>query len=168
MKLGKIPSNYFDGQANIGHAASKVGDVDLAALMDLMLEHRAPSNVETAAFTAAANDTWEDYDLIAAINAVLTTDIRTGEAVKLFGTLELVNAEAAVNNVKYGHGGMPDDDNTVRTFAMTGAIGSDFINDVTLITDDEGNIKIETDDITNVTFVFHLESYQYVRADASS
>lgn len=169
MKVGQIPTNYFDGQANIGEGgASKAGDVDLAALLDLLEIHRAPSNIETAAFTAAANDTWEDYDIITALNAVLTTDIRTGEAVRLFGTLELVNAEAAVNNVKYGHGGMPDDDNTVRTSAMTGAIGSDFLFDVTLITDDEGNIKIETDDITNVTFVFHLESFQYVRATAST
>jgi hypothetical protein len=168
MKAGQIPVSHFDGQANIGQGASKAGDLNLAELLDLMQEHRAPSNIETAAFAPAANDTWEDYDLIAALNAVLTTDIRTGEAVKLFGTLELVNAEAAVNNVKYGHGGVPDDDDTVRTFAMTGSIGSDYIQGVTLITDTDGYIKIETDDITNVTFIFHLESYQYVRAAASS
>lgn len=168
MKVGAIPSEYFDGQSNIGRGNSKTGDVHLAALIDALQEKRVPSNVETAAFTAAVNDTWEDYDIITALNAVLTTAIRTGEAVKLMGTLELVNAEAAVNNVKYAHGGTPDNDDTVRTFAMTGAIGSDYIKGVVLITDDEGNIKIETDDITNVTFVFHLESYQYVKAAAAS
>lgn len=168
MKLGQVPADYFDGQANIGKGVAKSGDIHLAEMMDLMQIHRAPSNVETAAFTAAANDTWEDYDIITALNAVLTTDIRTSEAVKLLGTLELVNAEAAVNNVKYAHGGTPDNDDTVRTFAMTGAIGSDYIRGVELITDTDGYIKIETDDITNVTFVFHLEAYQYVRATASS
>jgi hypothetical protein len=167
-KVGNLLADYFDGQANIGQGASKSGDENLVNVLALIMPTRVPSNVETAAFTAAANDTWEDYDLIAALNAVLTTDIRTGEAVRLLGTLELVNAEAAVNNVKYGHGGMPDDDDTVRTFAMTGAIGSDFIQGVELITDDEGKIKIETDDITNVTFVFHLESYQVVRTTAGS
>jgi len=168
MKVGAIPTEYFDGQANIGKGVVKAGNVHLAALMAMLQEHRVPSNVETAAFTAAVNDTWEDYDIITALNAVLTNPIRTGEAVKLMGTLELVNAEAAVNNVKYAHGDTPDNDDTVRTFAMTGAIGSDYIKGVVLITDDEGNIKIETDDVTNVTFVFHLESFQYVKTSAVS
>lgn len=169
MRVGQIPADYFDGQHNIGRGVSPSSDgVSLSELLELMVPRRVPSNVETAAFVAAANDTWEDYDIITALNAVLTTPIRSGEAVELFGTLELVNAEAAVNNVKYGHGGMPDDDSTVRTFAMTGAIGSDFINDVTLITDGDGNIKIETDDITNVTFVFHLEAFRYTSYTAST
>ena len=169
MKVGAIGTNAFSGHGNLTKGSKKRSDdLHLAELLDLMLVHRVPSNVETAAFTAAANDAWEDYDVITALNAVLTTPIRTGEAVKLLVTLELVNAEAAVNNVKYGHGGTPDNDDTVRTYAMTGAIGSDFIQGIELITDDSGYIKIETDDITNVTFVVHLEAYEYVKVSASS
>ncbi len=168
MKVGQIPADHFDGQANIGQGASKVDDENLATLLDLLTPHRVPSNVETAAFTAAVVDTWEDSDLISALNSVLSTPIRTGEAVRLLGTLEVINAEAAINNVKYAHGGTPDNDDTVRTFATAASIGSEFIHGVELITDADGNIKIETDDITNVTLVFHLESFQYVRATASS
>lgn len=168
LKLGNLPANYFDGQANIGQSPVKPGEMDLVSLLTGLLPVRVPTNVESVAFTAAVNDTWEDYDLISALNLVLTNPIRTGEAVRLLGTLELVNAEAAVNNVKYGHGGTPDNDDTVRTFAMTGSIGSDYIQGVELITDDEGQIKIETDDITNVGFVFHLESYQIIKTTAGS
>lgn len=162
MKVGQIPLSYFDGQGNIGRGVFHDGDVPLAELLALMVPKRVPSNVETAAFTAAANDTWEDYDIVAALNAVMETPIRSGEAVQLLGTLEFVNGEAAVNNAKYAHGGTPDDDDTVRTFATAAAAGSEFVRGVTLITDGQGNIKIEVDDIANLSFVFHLEAYQYV------
>lgn len=169
MKVGTILANFFSGHGNLTKGSKKkYDDLHLAELLDALLIHRVPGNVETAAFVPAANDVWEDYDLITALNEALTTEIRTGEAVKLIGTLELVNAEAAVNNVKYASGDVPDNDDTVRTFAMTGAIGSDYIHGVELITDDEGQIKIETDDVTNVTFVFHLESFQYVKTAAQS
>lgn len=168
MKVGSISANHFSGHGNLTKGSmKKSGDAHLAELLDLMQMHRVPSNVETAAFTAAADATWEDYDLITALNLALTNPIRTGEAVRLLGTLELVNAEAAVNNVKFGHGGTPDNDDTTRNQAMAGSIGSEYFV-VDLITDAEGNIKIETDDITNVTFVFHLEAFHYVRTSASS
>jgi hypothetical protein len=169
MKVGTINENLFSGHGNLTKGSKKkYDDLHLAELMDALLIHRVPANVETAAFVPAANDVWEDFDLITALNAVLTTDIRTGEAVRLVGTLELVNAEAAVNNVKYASGGVPDNDDTVRASAMTGSIGSDYLQGIELITDVDGQIKIETDDVTNVTFVFHLESFQYVKTAAQS
>lgn len=167
MKVGTITDNHFSGHGNMTKGSKKkFDDLHLAELLDLMQEHRVPSNIETAAFTPAVNDTWEDFDLIAALNLVLTTQIRTSEAVKLRGTLEFVNGEAAVNNAKYGHGDMPDDDDTVRTFATAAASASEFVRDVELITDSVGQIKIEVDDRTNLTLVFHLESYQYVKTTA--
>ena len=168
MKVGQIPATYLDGQGNLGRAASAGGDIHLSELLDLMQEHRVPSNVETAAFQPAVVDTWEDYDIIAALNLVLTTSIRSGEAVKLRGTLEFANGEAGVNNAKYGHGEMPDNDDTVRTFATAAAAASEYVRDVELITDGSGQIKIEVDDLTNLNLVFHLESFQYVHFVASS
>lgn len=169
MRIGNMRDDQFDGSMNIGRGTKgEFDDLELRDLLDAMMPHRVPGNVETAAFTVAVNDTWEDYDIITALNAVLSTAIRTGEAVRLFGTLEFVNGEAAVNNAKYGHGGMPDDDDTVRTFATAAAAASEYVRGVELITDGDGNIKIEVDDLTNLSFVFHLESFQYVRYTASS
>ena len=169
MKVGTITENHFSGHGNMTRGSKKRGDdLHLAELLDLMQEHRVPGNVETAAFTPAVNDTWEDFDLIAALNLALTTPIRTGEAVKLRGTLEFVNGEAATNNAKYGHGETPDDDDTVRTFATAAAAASEYVRDVELITDDSGQIKIEVDDRTNLSFVFHVESFQYVKTVAQS
>jgi hypothetical protein len=173
MKVGQIPSNHFDGQGNTTRAG-RVRDTDLvlAELLDLMQVHRVPGNIETAAFTAVANDTWEDTALVAALNTALDAVdaplIRVGEAVHLSGTLEIVNAEVGANNLFYGHGGTPDNDDTRRAFTTAAAIGSEFIRPVDLLTDADGNVKIETDDIANLTLVFHLEGYQYVRAVDSS
>jgi len=170
MQVGNIPERHFDGQSNVTRASKKeAADLHLAELLDLMQLHRVPSNVEAAAFTAAANDTWEDVDVVTLLNAALSSDsIRTGEAVMLLCTLEVINGEAAVNNIKYGHGEMPDNDDTVRTFAMAGAVGSEFIQGVWLMTDDDGQIKFETDDTTNVTVKIHLEGFQYIRKSATS
>lgn len=168
MRVGQIPSGYLDGAAQLGGASSLASDIPLAELLELMIPRRVPGNVETAQHDPAANDTWEDWDIITDLNAALTTKIRTGEAVLLHGTLELVNGEAAVNNAKYGHGGMPDNDDTVRAYATQAAAASEFVQGVTLITDGDGNIKVESDDVTNLGFVFHLEMYQYVRYAASS
>lgn len=170
MKVGQILDDYLDGQHSIGRGVHVGGDIPLAELLELMIPRRAPGNVETAQHDPAANDTWEDWDIITDLNAVLSTGnkIRTGEAVLLHGTLELVNGEAGVNNAKYGHGGMPDDDDTVRTYATQAAAASEFVHGVTLITDGNGNIKVESDDVANLGFVFHLEMYQYVRFTATS
>lgn len=163
-KVGSIDSRHFSGHSNLTRGSKKkTDDPDLAEMLDLMQLRRVPSNIETAAFQPAVVDTWEDFDLRAAINTALAVDqLRIGEAYRLLGTLELVNAEANANNVKFGHGGTPDDDDTTRNQAMAAAIASEFFV-VDLLTDADGNIKIEVDDLTNVTMVFHLEAYQIVK-----
>lgn len=178
MKVGQLDAKYFDGQGNIGRGTGKPStspdtvDPPLAELLDLMMLHRVPGNIESAEFTAAANDTWEDYDLVAALNTALATAgapaIRTGEAVRLLGTLEVVNGNASANTVLYGHGGTPDDDDTRRTHTTPTSAGSEYLYDTELLTDSDGNIKIETDDVSNLGLVFHLEAYQYVRVADSS
>lgn len=180
MKIGQISADHFEGQANTTKASRRPGTGDevntgtlhLAELLDLMMLHRVPGNIETAAFTAAVVDMWEDAAVISLLNAALNAAdaslIRTGEAVRLFGTLEVVNGEAAVNSLFFGHGGTPDNDDTRRPFATAASIGSEFIRPTDLITDPSGNIKIETDDIVNVMLIFHLEGYQYVRVADSS
>ena len=168
MKVGTIPDNHFSGHGNLTKGAKKkYDDTHLAELLDLMQIHRVPSNVETAQHDPAADDTWEDWGIIADLNAVLTTDIRTGEAVMLRGTLEYVNGEAATNNAKFADGGTPDDDDTVRSFATAAAAASEY-EQHTLITDVDGNIKVESDDVANLGFVFHLESFQYVKTAAQT
>jgi len=169
MQIGELREGYFDGGANIGRGSgSSPGDLTLRELLDQYLPHRVPSNVETAAFTCAADDTWEDYDIITALNLVLTTKIRTGEAVELRGTLELVNGEAAINNAKWGDGDTPDDDDTVTTYATQAAAASEYVHDLTIVTGEDGKIKIEVDDKANLSFVFHLQSFRYCKAAAIS
>lgn len=170
MNVGSIPAEFFDGQANLTRGSLKeAGALHLAEILDLMQAHRVPSNIESAAFTATANDEWEDVDVVTLLNAALQNDsIRADEAVQLLCTLEVINGEAAVNNIKYAHGDTPDNDDTVRTFATAAAAGSEFIQGVVLITDGSGQIKFETDDIANVTVKVHLEGFQYVKKTAAS
>ncbi len=127
---------------------------------------RVPANIETAAFTAAVNATWENYDLIAALNAVLATNIVTSRSVHLRGVLEFINAEAVAHQAKFADGDTPDNDDTTNVFTLAAAAGSEFLN-IDLITDASGQIKIEVDDITKVTIKFHLKSYSYVQNTAT-
>jgi hypothetical protein len=180
MKVGQIPIDHFDSGANMNRASRKpgvnaeanAGDAHLAELLDLLMVHRVPGNIESAAATAAVDDTWEDFDVITLLNTALTTAaaplIRTGEAVMLYCTLEWVNGEAGVNNAKYANGGVPDDDDTVRDFATAAAAASGYEYGVWLVTDEDGNIKLEVDDVANLSLVVHLEAYQYVRIADSS
>lgn len=169
FKVGDLPQSLFDGGGQLVRGGKTGGGVmHLQELLDAMQLRRVPGNVETAAFTAAVNDTWEDYDLVSALNLVLGTPLRTGEAYRLLGTLEVANSAGTTPAVFYGHGGMPDDDDTRRTFTAAAGPGSEFIHDVELLTDGDGNIKIETDDITALTLVFHLEAYQVVKLTAQT
>lgn len=168
-KVGALPSDHFDGGSNMTAAQrTAAANKTLAEHLHLMQVHRVPSDIQTDAFTAAVNDTWEDYDIVAALNGKLAADIRTGEAVLLRGTLETINGETAVNTVKYGHGGTPDDDDKVRSYSTEALIQSEYIRGVELMTDASGQIKIEVNDRTNLTLKFHLESFEYVHATASA
>lgn len=133
--------------------------------------HRVPANIETAAWTAVADNTWEVKDIVALLNTALATalkpSIETSRAVMLFGTLEFVNAnEAAINNAKYADGETPDDDDTVQTFATAAAIGSEYERGIYIQTDDSGQIQFEVDDKANLSLVFHLTGYQYTNNSA--
>ena len=64
----------------------------------------------------------EDFD------EATTTDIETGKAIHFWGVLEIINGEAAVNNVKIGDGEMPDNDDTVRIYATSAVAGSEFFD----------------------------------------
>jgi len=131
------------------------------------LVYRVPGNIETAAFTAAVNATWEDEDLVTLLNAVTTVDIETNAAVRMVGVLEIANSAAAPHTAKTADGDTPDNDDTVVEYAVAAAIGSEFY-DVCFVTDASGNIKIETDDVTEVTFIFHLTSYEYAQPIATA
>ena len=122
---------------------------------------RVPSNIETAAWTAALVDTWEDEDMVALFNAALGTNIETSKAIQFRGVLEIISADGLAHDTKIGDGGTPDNDDTVAEYASSLAIGSDFF-DVNLATDASGNIKFEVDDVANVTLVMHLKSFQYI------
>lgn len=170
MKISSLPVDHFDGTKNMGRGTDGHDGMILRDLLDLMLVHRAPSNLKTAVFTATADATWEDVDLVALLNDVLTTLIREGEAVELRGMFEVVNTEAFVNNVKWADGGTPDNDPSVKTFATAAASASEYVParadvgaDLILVTDDEGQIKIEVDDLAHVGFRFHLFSWRYAR-----
>lgn len=124
---------------------------------------RVPSNIETAAFTAAVNATWENYNIITALNLVLATNIAVTRAVQLRGVLEFITSDAlGPYEAKFNDGDAPDGDDTTNAFTTAAAAGSEFIN-VDLITDATGQIKIEVDDRTKLTMIFHLKSYSYVQ-----
>jgi len=165
------------GQVYVGplayYESATVAPVDIAKGIGMTVPeaqrdtYRVPANVETAPFAPAAAATWEDYDLVSALNAALTTDILTGHAVELRGEMEFVNAEAAANNAKWGDGDCPDNDDTVQKFTTAAAAASEYA-ETTVVTDASGNIKIELDDITNLALVFHLRSFRYVNPTAVS
>jgi hypothetical protein len=130
---------------------------------------RFPGNIETAAHSPAADATWEDWDIIAAINtATASDDLDTGRPVKLRGTLEVVSGDANPHDVKYANGGVPDNDDTVKAYTTGGAAQSYFIQNVVLITDAAGLVKVEADVVAQVSFIFHLESAQYAQVEAGS
>lgn len=163
-------SNYaINGKAIT--AASSAGDIIEVELSDkgssgVEMERRTPSNIETAAFTAAVNATWENYNIITALNLVLTTNIETSRSVRLRGVLEFINSEAVAHEAKFADGETPDNDDTVNVFTMAAAAASEYLN-VDLITDASGQIKIEVDDRTKATMKFHLKSYSYVQNTAT-
>ena len=130
-------------------------------------EFRVPANRETAAFTPAVNATWEDYDIITALNLVMTTPIALLRSVRLRGVMEFINTEAVVHRAKYGDGDIPDNDDVVMEFTTLAAAGSEYAN-VELVTDAAGQIKIEVDDRTKLTMIFHLKGFSYVTSAAVS
>jgi len=71
---------------------------------DSLTEYRVPSNIETAAFTAAVNATWEDENLVTLLNAATVSDIQTSKSVHLFGVLEIITANAVAHTVLWGDG----------------------------------------------------------------
>lgn len=168
MYIGALDSGYFDGGKNLTYAQKTVAaDLHLAELLDKMQVHRVPGAIETDAYTCAIVSTWEDWPLITQLNTKLATPIRTGEAVLLKGTIEWVNGEAAVNTAEYCHGGTPRPSDKIRSYSTGGATQSYFSN-VELITDGSGNVKLLINDLTNLHVKFHLESFQYVRKNAST
>jgi hypothetical protein len=167
-KVGQIEERHFSGHSNLTRGSrKKYDDLTLAELLDLMVEHRVPSDIQTAPFTAVADNTWEDVDIITLLNAQLSTPIRTGEAVVLRGVFEFINGEAAINESKWGDGETPDNADKVDLFISKAAADSEFIP-ATVITDGSGQIKFETEDKANVTVRFHLKSFRYARFVASA
>jgi len=166
---GAVPAGMLAGQANMTKGSKTATEnVHLAELLDLYLWRRVPSNIETAAFTAQINATWEDYDIIAALNTALTTDIRLGEAVELLCTLEVIDAGGGADDTfKYANGDTPDGDDTLETIIPTDGVTT-LTYGVLLVTDSAGNIKIEISDITEITVVLHLEAYRYVKKVAAA
>lgn len=168
-KTGQIDSAHFDGGGNIvrGGKASK-DTPDLGTALAGMQWTPVPANVETAALTLATNSVIQDWDLVTALNAVLTTELPSGERLALLGTLEFVNGEAATNNATYSHGDAPDGDDTERAFATAAAAASEFVRGEMLFTDEDGNIRASVDDVANLTLVFHLEAYAVCRTASGS
>lgn len=166
--VGSIPVDQFDGGANVHKGAtSDYTKYTLAELLPL-LQMQPVGEVETAAAHPAVIGTYEDFNIVAALNAVLSSDhqIKTGERVMLMLTIEYVNAEAGINNVLYCHGGVASTSDKVRAYATLAAIASEYQRGVILVTDTDGCIKWQFDDITNLTIVFHLEGFQYVKSSA--
>jgi len=163
-KYGQLDARHFKGGSRIGF--DRGDSFELQDVIEKLRPKRVPANIETAAFTAQVNATHEDYALVTALNVALTAaskaTIPTGEAVRLLGTLETVNIEAVAHSLKYAHGGTPDNDDTVRTYTTAGVAQSEYIKGVELLTDGSGQIKIEVDDITKLTVVFHLEGWQII------
>ncbi len=130
-------------------------------------EKAVPANIETAAFTAAVNATWEDYDLVAAINTALTTAVKdiidVTRRVRLDGVLEFINAEAVAHEAKWADAATPDNDDTVNVFTMAAAAASEYLNTAIICAPTTGYCKIEVDDVTKVTLKFHLKSYRYLQ-----
>jgi hypothetical protein len=167
-KVGQIDERHFSGHSNLTRGArKKYDDLTLAELLDLMLEHRVPGDVQTAAFTAVADNTWEDVALVTLLNAQLSTPIRTGEAVVLRGVFEFINGEAAINESLWADGGTATGLDKEDLFISKAAAASEFVP-VTVITDGSGNIKFETEDKANVSVKFHLKSFRYARFVASA
>jgi len=168
-KIGKIDTAHFQGGANLQRGGK--ASVDSPTLGDAIAGVSwtpVPGNVETAVQSIAANSTPEDADVVSELDKVLSKNLPSGERLLLYGTIEVINGEVATNNFTYIHGDTPDGDDTVRSFDTAAAVGSEFINGVTLFTDEAGNIRVSTDDIVNVTWVFHLEGYAVVRTDAGA
>jgi len=128
---------------------------------------RVPANIETAAFTAAVNATWEDFDLVAALNTALATAVKdiidVTKSVRLFGVLEFVNSEAVAHEAKWADAATPDNDDTVQVFTTAAAAASEYINAEIICSATDGFCKIEVDDRTKLTLIFHLQSYQYIQ-----
>jgi len=132
---------------------------------------RVPANIETAAFTPAVNATWEDYDLVAAVNTALVAGgkdaIDVTKAVRLYGVMEFINAGAgAGHTATFNDGDAPDGDDTENVFALAGGPGSEYLSVALIATATDGFIKIEVDDRTQVTMIFHLTMYRYIQAAA--
>ena len=165
-----IPATALDYVGGVALTGATVGNAFTILLLPGLArtgenEVRVPSNVETAAFTAAVNATWEDEDVVALFNAQTTTDIETSKAIHFWGVMEIINSEAVPHTAKWADGGTPDNDDKVIQYAVSAAIGSDF-QDVDLYTDASGQIKIEVDDITKITMKLHLRGYRYVQNTA--
>lgn len=153
-------------------AAGAAGDIIEVELTDrgksgLSMGYRVPGDVQTAAFTCAGNGTWENEDLVALLNAQTTTDITTSRAVHVFGVLEIITGNGVAHTVQWGDGGMVSGIDKVQQY-VTPAASSSYFVPVDLMTDASGNIRILVDDITQVTFKFHLRGYQYVQNTAIS
>lgn len=169
FEIGHLPRGYFDNRENLEDATRRQDEeLTLAELLHEMQWHPVPSDKQTAAHSCAASSAWEDWAVVTDLNLVLTSPIRTAEAVELIGTLEVVSSEASVQNVKYADGETPDDDDKVRTYATGGAAQSYFVRGAHLVTDAAGKVKVECDDKDNTTFVFHLEAYRYVHEQATA